>query len=107
MKCFLFAIFSRVCICNVGLGEVELDPIFMTEVNVDRSKPCSHSEVVFFVAAWLLAVIPFGSSLHVKAWEYQLVLCSGLNLHLNKLLLTGFAAVECFPLWTSIDISRV
>lgn len=53
-----------------------------------------------------LAVIKLEVASVFKGWKYQLVLSFGLNLHLNKLLLTGFAAVKCFLLWTSIDILR-
>lgn len=37
-----------------GAGEAQWDPIFMTEVNVDRSKPCSHSAVIPLVTGYLL-----------------------------------------------------
>ncbi len=96
MQCFLFAIFLHVCICNVGLERGSWTPHSWLKWMLIVQ---SHVAVPF--CYWLLAVIHLELVSVFKAWKYQLVLSSGFSPHLNKLLHTGFAAVQCFP---SVDI---
>lgn len=63
----------------------------MTEVNVDRSKPCSHSAVVP-LCHWLLAVINLETVSMLQLGNISWF-CRWVKPAL-KLLLTGFAAVD-------------
>lgn len=58
MFLFFFLLFSCMC-ANVMWGSERsgASPAFATEVNVDRSKPCSRSAVVALVTGYSLQFI--------------------------------------------------
>lgn len=76
-----------------------MDPIFMTEVNVDRSKPCSHSTVFPLVTGYF-AVIGLEVVFMLKVGDISWF-CSGLNLHLKQ---TAPRMLLCSPVFSSVGI---
>lgn len=92
---FFFAIFLA-CVQNVTWRSVEArrDPTFMTEVNVDRSKPC---RAVVLYCRRLLAV---------SVLKGQFSLKSEICLFFPRIPAVLFTHLDCFGLSCSADVAK-